>query len=70
MTMPSKEYLEYISKRLEAMNPNQGGHPGNSCNEPFKMPSFMDQAGQTAMHYLKNKRETETAPDPLFPDRN
>ena len=70
MTMPSKEYLEYISKRLEAMNPGAGGHPGESCQEPFAMPSFIDQVGQTAIHYLKNKKETVIPPDPLFPDRN
>ncbi len=68
--MPSKEYLEYISKRLEAMNPNSGGHRVDTCNEPFAMPSFIDQVGQTAMHYLRNKKQVEITPDPLFPDRN
>ena len=70
MTMPSKEYLEYISKRLEAMNPNSEGHRVDTCNEPFEIPSFIDQVGQTAMHYLRNKKQVEIKPDPLFPDRN
>lgn len=70
MTMPSKEYLDQISKRLEAMNPHLSGTKGPECNEPFQMPSIMDQMGQTALHYLKNKKETVIEPDPLFPDRN
>lgn len=68
--MPSKEYLDQISKRLEAMNPHLTGSRGVECNEPFQMPSIMDQMGQTALHYLKNKKETVIEPDPLFPDRN
>jgi hypothetical protein len=70
MTMPSKEYLDQISKRLEAMNPHLSGSRGAECNEPFQMPSIMDQMGQTALHYLENKKETVIEPDPLFPDRN
>ena len=70
---PSKEYLDMISKRLEAMNPGliDGSVRGDSCNEPFKMPGIMDQLGSTAMAYLeKRKGEVQTPPDPMFSDRN
>jgi hypothetical protein len=70
MTRPSKEYLDYISKRLEAMNPGVNQINGPSCQDPFSMPSFMDQMGQTALHYLNNKKEVIIEPDPLFPNRN
>jgi hypothetical protein len=67
---PSKEYLDHIAKRLEAMNPNIVNGV-NIIQEPYKMPSFEDQLGQTAMAYLANKKNQEhPAPDPLFPDRN
>ena len=43
----------------------------NIINQPYKMPSFEDQLGQTAMAYLANKKNQEPiAPDPLFPNRN
>jgi len=67
---PSKEYLDFIAKRLEAMNPDIVNGV-NVIQEPYKMPSFEDQLGQTAMAYLANKKNQEhIAPDPLFPDRN
>ncbi len=70
MTMPNKEYLDQISKRLEAMNPHLAGSKKAECNEPFVIPSIMDQMGQTALHYLKNKKETVIEQNPLFPNRN
>jgi hypothetical protein len=67
---PSKEYLDHIAKRLEAMNPDIVNGV-NVIQEPFKMPSFEDQLGQTAMAYLANKKNQDNiVPDPLFPDRN
>ena len=43
----------------------------NIIHEPYKMPSFEDQLGQTAMAYLVNKKNQEHIdPDPLFSDRN
>jgi len=67
---PSKEYLDHIAKRLEAMNPDVVNGV-NIINQPYKMPSFEDQLGQTAMAYLANKKNQEPiAPDPLFTDRN
>jgi hypothetical protein len=71
--VPSKEYLDHISKRLEAMNPHLKGTDGkyNAFADGFKMPSLMDQMGQTAMAYLNNKKnQAPIEPDPLFPDRN
>ena len=69
---PSKEYLDMISKRLEAMNPGVSNpDKGLERYEAFKMPSGIDQLGQTAMAYLdKKKKEDPIPPDPLFPDRN
>jgi len=67
---PSKEYLDQIAKRLEAMNPDISNGI-NIINQPYKIPSFEDQLGQTAMAYLANKKNQENiAPDPLFTDRN
>ena len=67
---PSKEYLDHIAKRLEAMNPDIANGV-NIIQEPYKMPSFEDQLGQTAMAYLANKKNQENiTPDALFPDRN
>jgi hypothetical protein len=68
---PSKEYLDYISKRLEVMNPWVGVKPGDDSKlSGYKMPSFHDQLGQSAIEYMKNKKDPEIKPDPLFPDRN
>jgi competence transcription factor ComK len=68
---PSKEYLDHIIKRLEAMNPGLGNsNTGSTCNLDYKMPSFEEQVGRTAMEYLKNKKDPMISPDPLFPDRN
>lgn len=69
---PSQEYLDMISKRLEAMNPGLVGsvNVGGECREPFEMPSFIDQVGMSAMEYLKNKKDPDIQPDPLFPNRN
>lgn len=69
---PSKEYLDMISKRLENMNPHLSNSiPGADPYSSYKMPSFEDQLGQTALAYLnKKKSEIQPGPDPLFPDRN
>ncbi len=68
---PSKEYLDHIIKRLEAMNPGLGNsNVGSTCNLDYKMPSLEEQVGRTAMEYLKNKKDPMISPDPLFPDRN
>jgi uncharacterized cupredoxin-like copper-binding protein len=70
MQMPGKEYLDYISKKLEAMNSSTNQINGASCQEPFKPQSLMDQMGQTALHYLNNKKEVRIEQDTLFADRN
>jgi hypothetical protein len=69
---PSKEYLDMISKRLENMNPQlTNSVPGAEPYAPYKMPSFEEQLGQTAIAYLNRKKsEIPAAADPLFPDRN
>jgi hypothetical protein len=70
MKIPGKEYLDYISKKLEAMNSSTNQINGASCQEPFKPQSLMDQMGQTALHYLNNKKEVRIEQDTLFADRN
>jgi hypothetical protein len=53
------------------MNPGLGNSNGEStCSMDYKMPSFEEQLGRTAMEYLKNKKDPMISPDPLFPDRN
>lgn len=68
---PSKEYMENIIRRLEAMNPHLSQNlQGEDKNSPYKIPNIVDQIGLTAMEYLKNKKDSNVKPDPLFPDRN
>jgi hypothetical protein len=69
---PSKEYMDHIIKRLEAMNPHlaNGIHASENRFDPYKLPSTIDQIGMTAMEYLKNKKDPDIKPDSLFPDRN
>jgi hypothetical protein len=52
------------------MNPNLNTSGESGFKDPFNLPSIMDQMGQTALHYLKNKKDTVIEPDPLFPNRN
>ena len=66
---PSQEYLNQISAKLDSLRKLDAGN-GSSPAETYKMPSFEDQVGQTALAYLKNKKEGVSQPDPLFPDRN
>jgi hypothetical protein len=52
---PSKEYLDHIAKRLEAMNPWVGVIPGDDSKiSGYKLPSLHDQMGQAAIEYMKN----------------
>jgi hypothetical protein len=68
---PSKEYMENIIKRLEAMNPHLINNlPGEDKISPYKIPDIIDQIGLSAMEYLKNKKSPDIESDPLFPDRN
>ena len=68
---PSKEYLDHIIKRLELMNPGlDNSNLDSSCNLDYKLPTFEEQLGSTAMEYLKNKKDQMLILDPLFPDRN
>lgn len=69
---PSKEYLEMISKRLENMNQHlTHTAPGAEPYSSYKIPSLLDQMGQTAIEYMNRKKnEVKPDPDPLFPDRN
>lgn len=69
---PSKEYLDQIAKRLEKLNPhltpdvvkNMKRGVDSDYSDPI------DWLGQSASNYLKNKKDPEIKPDPLFPDRN
>lgn len=45
--------------------------PGAEAYSSYKMPSLLDQMGQTAIAYMNRKKdEIQSNPDPLFPDRN
>ena len=58
--MVDPNYLKMISDRLEKMN---FSNPSNNSGEvygEYKLPSFEEQVGQTAMAYLNKKREEET----------
>ena len=69
---PSKEYMDMISKRLENMNPHLvNSTPGAEPYGSYKLPSFEEQLGQTALAFLdRKKNEIRPESDPLFPDRN
>jgi hypothetical protein len=67
---PTKEYLDHIKKRLEAMNPHLPANSNNEFSGGFELPNTMDQMGRAAIEYLKNKKDPEILPDPLFPNRN
>jgi hypothetical protein len=66
---PSQEYLNSIASKLDSLrraDPNKVSGPV----ETYKIPSFEDQIGQTALAYLNQKKEIRQEKDPLFPDRN
>ena len=67
---PTKEYLDHIKKRLEAMNPHLPANSNNEFTGGFELPGMMDQMGRAALEYIKNKKDPEILPDPLFPNRN
>jgi len=70
--LPSKEYLEQISKKLDSFNKINGVDPGvkndifNDNFDPF------DHMGKTALAYMKRKKteEIDRSIDPLFVDHN
>ena len=51
-------YLKMIADRLDKMNGGSPARPGEIQGE-YKLPSTMDQMGQTAMAYLNRKKEEE-----------
>jgi hypothetical protein len=66
---PSQEYLNSIASKLDSLrrtDPNKA----SVQVETYKIPSFEDQIGQTALAYLNQKKEIRQEKDPLFPDRN
>lgn len=52
-------YLKMIADRLDKMNGGSRNKHGEIQGE-YKLPSLMDQMGQTAMAYLNKKKEEET----------
>lgn len=69
--MPSKEYLDYISKRLEKMNPGIASSVPNTPKKgDLEYFDVLQWTGDSAMNYLKNKKNEEIKPDPLFRDLN
>ena len=67
---PTKEYMDYIAKRLEALNPNVVVQQQIRKGVDPDVGNPVEWLGQSAMHYLRNKKDPEIKPDPLFPDRN
>lgn len=65
---PTQEYLDKIAAKLDSLRKNDPSKGENL--EGFKIPSFEQQVGLTAQHYLKNKKSSEKDSSPLFPDRN
>lgn len=69
---PSKEYLDQIAKRLEKLNPGLTPEAIKNSKRGLDAGASdpIDWIGQSAMNYLKNKKDQNANPDPLFPDRN
>jgi hypothetical protein len=67
---PSKEYLESIAKRLEAMNPGLTPERVKEMKRPQDTSGLMGDIGSAALNFLKNKKDQNIDSDPLFPDRN
>lgn len=67
--MPTQEYMEMIARKLDAFK-KFSGNSEESSNFAYKIPSFEEQVGQTALNYLKNKQNQEKTRDPLFKDHN
>ena len=67
---PSKEYLDQIAKRLEALNPHITPEVIKEIKRPNDTSGLLGDLGASAIGYLKNKKDPDINPDPLFPDRN
>lgn len=70
--LPSKEYLEQISKKLDSFNKINGVDPGvrnNIFNDNFDP---FDHTGKAALEYIGKKKseEIDRSIDPLFTDHN
>lgn len=70
--IPSKEYLEQISKKLDTFNKINGVDPNPKNN--FLNDSFdpLDLIGKSAAVYTEKKEfgSINLSPDPLFTDHN
>jgi hypothetical protein len=66
---PSQEYLNSIASKLDSLRRTDLNNVSAPV-ETYKIPSFEDQIGQTALAYLNKKKEIRQEKDPLFPDRN
>jgi hypothetical protein len=70
--MPSKEYLEQISKKLDSFNKINGVSPdikNNIFNDNFDP---FDHMGKSALAYMERKKSepVDQSLDPLFTDHN
>ena len=70
--IPSKDYLDQISKKLDTFNKINGIDPSvklNMFNDNF---DIMDHMGRSAIEYMERKKieETPYQIDPLFTDHN
>ena len=67
---PSKEYLDQIAKKLEKLNPGLTPEIVKEMKRPNDTSGILGDMGSAAINYLKNKKDQDVNPDPLFPDRN
>ena len=70
--IPSKDYLDQISKKLDSFNKINGIDPSLKSglfNDNFDM---MDHMGRSAIDYMNRKKNEGTSHqiDPLFTDHN
>lgn len=67
---PTREYMDYIAKRLEALNPEVKTQVQIKRGVDPEVGNIVDLMGQSAMNYLQNKKDSNIKSDPLFSDRN
>jgi hypothetical protein len=70
--IPSKDYLDQISKKLDSFNKINGIDPSvrsSVFDDNFDM---MDHMGRSAIEYMNRKKSENTSYqiDPLFTDHN
>ena len=68
--MMNGDYIQKIADKLDRLNAES--KRVDSYKNPIRNDSIdiIGGIGSSGLNYLKNKKEQNITPDPLFPDRN